>query len=118
MSPLVLVLVAATGAVGALVRAETTAALARRGMPRAGTGLVNIVGAIGLGLVIGADAGADVVRILGLGLFGGLTTFSTWVVDLVAPEGGVQWRSVPLHIIGVLLAGVGGALVARLVTGP
>lgn len=117
MSPLVLAAVAAAGAIGALVRAETAAALTRRGAPRSGTTLVNVVGAVGLGLVIGADPGTDAVRVLGLGFFGGLTTFSTWMVDVVAPDARVRWRSVGPHILGVLLAGVGGALVAQVVTG-
>ena len=68
------------GGVGALVRAEVTSLLG----VRRGTAVVNLVGAALLGLVVGLAGGADTragtVTVLGLGLCGGLTTFSTWML--------------------------------------
>lgn len=108
----------ALGAVGALLRAEVTAWTVRRNASaRAGTWLVNLAGALGLGVVVGlADSGRlapDVARIVGAGLLGGATTFSTWMVLVLRPDARATrarpWRDRLGHGGGMLLAGVAAA---------
>ena len=104
------------GGVGALVRAEVTA---RTGVRR-GTAIVNLVGAALLGLVVGLAGGADAdtgtVLVVGTGLCGGLTTFSTWMLDTTErPEQDQAPAVVVTLLVGVAVAGVAwfvGALVA------
>lgn len=110
------VLAVAMGGLGALVRAEVTARLG----VRRGTAVVNLVGAFLLGLVVGLAGGADVdtgtVLVLGTGAIGGLTTFSTWMLDTIDRP---DTDEVPALVVtlgaGALLAGVGwfvGALLS------
>lgn len=110
------VLAIVAGAVGALVRAEVTA---RRGV-RQGTAIVNLAGGFLLGLLVGlagsyhADAGP--LLVLGVGGAGGLTTFSTWVMDVTDRDRADQVPAMGVTLlVGTLLAGLGwflGALVA------
>lgn len=75
--------VALLGGVGSLVRFATYRVVVRReptDFPL-GTFLVNVVGAFLLGLLIGIDAAHNAMLLLGTGLLGGLTTFSTWMYE-------------------------------------
>lgn len=107
--------VVALGAVGTLVRAEAGWWSVRRtGSARAGIWLVNLGGAFALGLVV-ALAEQDqlapaTARALGVGLLGGLTTFSSWMVLVLRPTADGpprrRGRGVLVHGLGMLLAGV------------
>lgn len=109
-------LAVAMGGLGALVRGEVTARLG----VRRGTAAVNLAGAWLLGLLVGLAGGADVdsatLTVLGAGALGGLTTFSTWMLDATdRPETDQATAVVVTLLVGMLLAGVGwylGALVA------
>jgi CrcB protein len=71
------------GGLGALARFAVDGIVAQRA-GRAfpyGTLVVNLLGAFGLGVLVGAAAGADADRLLGTGLIGAFTTFSTWVFE-------------------------------------
>lgn len=71
------------GGVGALARFAVDGMVGRRigqAFPF-GTLAVNLLGAFGLGVLVGASAGADADRLLGTGLIGAFTTFSTWVFE-------------------------------------
>ncbi|MBW3621150.1 MAG: CrcB family protein [Actinobacteria bacterium] len=119
----------ALGAVGALLRAEVTWWSVRRtGSARSGTWAVNVLGALALGVVVtlGADGHLDdrAAAVVGLGLLGGLTTFSTWMVLVLRPDGSGadggrrSSHDVLVHgggmlVVGVAAAAVGAAL-ARL----
>lgn len=114
---MIIALAVIAGGLGALLRAETTARLG----VRRGTAVVNLAGAFLLGLVVGmaggvaaTDAGAVVV--LGVGGLGGLTTFSTWMLEVTErPEPDQVPAVVVTLFVGMVLAGVGwllGALVA------
>lgn len=109
-------LAALAGGIGALVRGEV---VSRLGVRR-GTAAVNLVGAALLGLLTGLAGGygADTATlvVLGAGGVGGLTTFSTWMLDTTGRDREQQPASVVVTLlVGVGLAGVGwfvGALVA------
>lgn len=110
------VMAVAMGGIGALVRAEVTARLG----VRRGTATVNLVGAWLLGLVVGLAGGVDVdtgtVLVLGTGFCGGLTTFSTWMLDtLDRPDADEVPALVVTLLVGMLLAGLGW-LVGALLT--
>lgn len=89
MTPLVLVLTAAAGGVGGALRFLLDHAVRRRvgGPFPLGIVVVNVTGSLALGLLVGAAAGVegfgDVLTIVGTGLLGGYTTFSTASVDTV-----------------------------------
>ena len=69
---------ALAGALGSVLRYLLTSRWAERG-----TFAVNVVGSATLGALVGADAGRDVLLVVGVGLCGGLTTFSTYAVEVV-----------------------------------
>lgn len=111
-----IVLAILLGGLGALVRAEATARLG----VRRGTAVVNLAGAALLGLLVGLAGGTDVdtgtLVVLGIGFCGGLTTFSTWMLDVTDRPAEDQALAVNVTLFaGMLLAGVGwlvGALIA------
>lgn len=104
------------GGVGALVRGEVTARLG----VRRGTAVVNLGGAWLLGLLVGLAGGTDVdtatLVVLGVGFCGGLTTFSTWMLDVTDRHDDDQALAVSVTLFaGMALAGGGwlaGALLA------
>ncbi len=80
--PLVLA-VGLIGGLGAVGRFLLDGAVSRR-VGRAfpfGTLAVNLSGALLLGVIVGAALDGDAERILGTGLCGGYTTFSTWAFE-------------------------------------
>lgn len=118
------VLVAAGAAVGAPLRLLTdttvTAALARRavagnrsaGRFPTGTLTVNVVACLLLGAVVGGDPGADWAALLGTGLAGTLSTYSTFGYEVVrllaAGHGRTGLATVLVSLVaGPLAAAVG-----------
>lgn len=98
-------LVALGGSAGAVLRDLATRR--RGGVP--GTDLVNRVGAVLLGVVVaGVDGGVlgdGVLGLLGVGLAGGMTTFSTWIVQVVDADPSPDWtRLVRETVFGLALA--------------
>jgi CrcB protein len=82
MSLPVLVAVGLLGGAGALGRLLLDGAVsARADAFPFGTLLVNVSGAFALGFLVGLGAGGDTNRLLGTGLIGGFTTFSTWMFE-------------------------------------
>jgi CrcB protein len=83
MSAAVLVGVGLLGGVGALGRFLVDGAVAARVGDRFpwGTLAVNLSGALALGLLAGADVGGDALRLVGTGMLGAYTTFSTWMFE-------------------------------------
>ncbi len=94
--------VALLGGSGAVLRV-----LLARGSVR-GTLLVNLGGALALGLLAGAGLDGDARLLLGGGFLGAFTTFSTWVD---------QGRRSPLLLGGALVLGLGAVALGRLVGG-
>lgn len=98
-------LVAAAGGVGAVARD----ALTRRPDPVRATAVVNILGAGLLG-VASASLPPGPLLVVGGGLLGSLTTFSTWMVQAVQHE--ARWRVVAVPLVLGVLAAVGGRVLA------
>ena len=109
MTPLEVVLVAAAGAAGALLRHELTV----RADPVRTTAVVNVAGSAALGAAtVALTPGALLVA--GGGFLGALTTFSTWMVQ--ADDHPHRWRvvGVPL-LLGVVAAALGRVAAAGVV---
>ncbi len=73
-------LLGGVGAVARFVIDGTVSGRVDRDFPF-GTLLVNLLGAFGLGVVVGASVGGDAYRLVGTGLIGAFTTFSTWTFE-------------------------------------
>jgi CrcB protein len=106
MSLLVWCGVGGLGAVGALLRfAVDTQVQARAGdeLPL-GTLAVNLGGALVLGVLTGAHVGGDALLLVGAGLLGAYTTFSTWIFETQRlVEEGDGW--IALGYVGATVAG-------------
>ncbi|MDQ1104193.1 fluoride efflux transporter FluC [Nocardioides zeae] len=111
LDPGVVAGVAVAGGVGAAVRygVDTAARRAVPGYPL-GTLVINVSGAFLLGLVTGLlvsdHLGTALATVLGAGLLGGYTTFSTASVEAVVLLEGRRWSAAALHAGGMLLLGV------------
>jgi fluoride exporter len=83
VSALVVVGVGLLGGAGAIARFALDGALAARvaGSFPFGTLAVNLTGALALGVLHGAGVGGDAFRLIGTGLLGAYTTFSTWTLE-------------------------------------
>ncbi len=112
-------LVALAGGAGAVLRL-----LVGRGVVRltsaplaAGTFAVNVSGALALGLLVGLAPGHETTLVLGTGLLGGYTTFSTWMYESqrFGREGAP--RAALLNVGGSTLAGLAAIIVGRAITG-
>lgn len=104
--------VAVAGSIGALVRYVVSGVVQRRtrsSLPL-GTAVVNLAGAFLLGLIFGAGSGS-LWWTAAAGFTGGLTTFSTWMVE-TSGLGLVPRPSLPAVVNLVALAALGVALAA------
>jgi CrcB protein len=110
MTVLVFIATALAGGIGAALRFFLDGLLKAR--TRAtfpyGTALVNLTGSFALGVVAGIAANGwlapEVAAVVGVGLLGGYTTFSTASVETVrlAQEG--RYRAAVVNGLGVLVA--------------
>lgn len=119
MSPLVFLLAAACGGLGAATRYLVDLGLARLTGARFpwGVMLINITGSLALGLVVGMLPGAAFV--IGAGFLGGYTTFSTAMIDTVAlwrdgARGASALNAVGMLVVAIAAAAAGLALGASL----
>jgi CrcB protein len=121
LSPWLVIGVALAGGAGAICRHALHGAVSASaaGSFPAGTLAVNLTGAFLLGLLVGIGAGDDARSLLGTGLLGAYTTFSTWMLETERLEEdderaqGVANLIVPL-VLGVLLVLAGRELGAAL----
>lgn len=93
------------GGLGAVARVLLTRA---GGGPVRGTLLVNLAGALLLGGLAGGGVGDDALLLLGGGLLGAFTTFSTWMAEAR------ERRSAAL-VAGALGLGLGAAALGRMI---
>ncbi len=119
----ILVAVAVGGALGTVARYELALAdpLGPSRFPWA-TFLVNVVGSFVLGalltaLVANGPAAGWLRPLVGVGFCGGLTTFSTWMVESVlltrAGDAGIASLYLVVSLVAGFLAVAGGVLLAR-----
>jgi CrcB protein len=103
------------GGAGAVGRFLLDTAVSRRlgGAFPFGTLAVNLSGAVVLGLLAGAALGDDAYEVWGVGLVGGYTTFSTWMLESHRlAEDGRDGLAV-LNIALSLVLGVGAVWLGR-----
>ena len=109
--PVILVAVAVAGGLGAALRLVTDGvvrSLAGTRLPW-GTLLINVIGSAGLGVVLGSGAGTQTASILGTGLLGGFTTFSTASFESAALVLDKRWAGAILYALGTLVLSVAAA---------
>jgi CrcB protein len=115
VSLIVVLGVGVLGGAGAIARFLIDGAVAARfgrSFPF-GTIVVNLTGAFLLGLLIGATADADALRLAGTGLLGAYTTFSTWAFEShrLAEDG--QRRLAAINFAASLALGIFAAWVGE-----
>jgi CrcB protein len=83
VTPLIVVAVGLVGGMGAVARFALDGLVADRAGREFpfGTLLVNVLGALVLGVLVGAAVERNAYRLLGTGLIGAFTTFSTWAFE-------------------------------------
>ena len=74
-----------------------------------GTLVVNLTGSFALGVLVGISADETFLLLLGTGLLGGYTTFSTWMVEAQRLGEDAAWTPMWLYLLGSMLAGVATA---------
>jgi len=115
MSPATIVGIGLLGGAGAVARFVVDGSFAGRGRAGfpLGTLAVNLTGALALGLLVGAGASSDALRLAGTGLIGAYTTFSTWAFEShrLAEDG--QGRLGALNFLLSLALGIGAAWFGR-----
>jgi CrcB protein len=104
------------GAVARFVLDDAVSSRLGRDFPF-GTLLVNLVGAFGLGLVVGASLRADAYRLVGTGLIGSFTTFSTWTFESQRLGEDGQLGAGILNLVVSLALGLAAAWCGRAVGG-
>ncbi|GAA3534064.1 hypothetical protein AFL01nite_21070 [Aeromicrobium flavum] len=108
-------LVALAGGVGAVLRLVVDGLVSRsvRTSVPLGTLVVNVTGSFLLGLVVArTTGGGDVARVVGIGLLGGYTTFSSAsveAVELARLAGPRALRTAVAHAATMLLLGLAAA---------
>lgn len=109
------------GACGALLRYEAELHVRRRLGPcfPYGTLLINVTGAVALGVLTGLASHqgvpTDIVTVLGTGLLGAYTTFSTFMYDTVAMAEQGRSGATAMNIGASVLLGLAAAALGLLV---
>jgi CrcB protein len=107
------------GGLGAIARFALDGALAERigrEFPY-GTLMVNVLGAFVLGVLVGVTLSQDAYRLLGTGLVGSFTTFSTWVLESHRLGEDGELLAGVLNFVISLIIGVAAAWFGRKVGG-
>ena len=98
----------ALGALGAFGRFTVDAAVSARwpGDFPFGTLVVNLSGGFVLGMLVGLEIPSDALLVVGTGLLGAYTTFSTWMVETQRLGEHGEWRLVWLNLVVPMVAGL------------
>ena len=107
------------GGLGALARFLLDArvsASAGAGFPL-GTLLVNLSGAIVLGVLVGAAVGGDDYLLAGTAVIGSYTTFSTWMLESHRLGENARTWLLSVNVAASLVLGVAAAALGRLIGG-
>lgn len=112
---LVWIAIGLAGGIGAVARFAVDAAVAMQLTRRFpfGTLVVNLTGAVALGLVIGVALRGDALVVAATGVIGSYTTFSTWMFEShrLAEDG--EWRLGAGNIALSIAAGVAAVAAGR-----
>ena len=105
-------LVGGAGAIGRFLLDSAVAGRLRHAFPF-GTLVVNVAGAFVLGAIVGATLDQNDYRVIGTGLIGAFTTFSTWALEShrLAEDG--QLRLGAANVVVSLAAGLLAAWAGR-----
>jgi fluoride exporter len=117
VSLLVWLAVAGLGGVGALLRFFVDGIVASRvgrEFP-VGTLIVNLSGAITLGLLVGLGFSGQRLLLAGTATIGSYTTFSTWMRETQRLAEGGELEAALANILISLAAGLGAAALGRLI---
>jgi CrcB protein len=120
---LVVVGIAVAGGVGAGLRYLVDRLVPTRGGFPFGIFAVNVTGAFALGVItgLGTALAPEAALVLGVGLLGGYTTFSTVSVESVLLAERGKWRDAAANLLATLVlavaAAVGGVALGSLVAG-
>ena len=121
MSPLLVLAVAAGGGVGAAGRFLLDGLIntGRQFRLPVGTLTINITGSLLLGIIVGAAThlGAVPVAVLGTGVMGGYTTFSTASFETVRLARGGRINAAAVNGLGMLVVSVAAATAGILLGG-
>jgi CrcB protein len=100
--------VALLGAAGAWARFSLGAAVAARWPSEFpfGTLTVNLTGGFLLGLLVGLSVTGDALLVLGTGLLGAYTTYSTWMVEAQRLGEDGAFALMGLYLLGSMVAGL------------
>ena len=111
--PLLLLVVALAGGAGAGLRYALDRLVPSRGGFPLGILLVNVSGSFALGLLtgLGAVLAPEVLAVVGIGLLGGYTTFSTVSVDSVLLAERGRWWDAAANLVGTLVLAAAAAAV-------
>jgi CrcB protein len=71
-----------------------------------GTFTVNLTGGFLLGLLTGLAVTGDALLVLGTGLLGGFTTFSTWMFEAQRLGEDGEWSVMRRYLLGSMVAGL------------
>jgi CrcB protein len=99
---------AALGALGALGRFAVDGAVSARwpGDFPFGTLTVNLSGGFALGALVGLGVAGDTLFMLGAGLLGSFTTFSTWMFETQRLVEDGEWRLAWMNLAVPMAAGL------------
>jgi CrcB protein len=117
MTPLVWAGVVLIGGCGAVARFALDAAIAGR-LGREypfGTLVVNLSGALILGLLTGLSLAHDAALLAGTAAVGSYTTFSTWLYETQRLDEERQHRQAAVNIVSSLVLGVAAAALGRFI---
>lgn len=109
--------VGAVGGLGAILRFTVDGLIssrANRDFPL-GTMGVNLSGAALLGGLAGAGLRGHALLVLGTGLLGSYTTFSTWMLETHGQAEAGDFAGGAINLVGSLLLGLGAAALGRLI---
>jgi fluoride exporter len=82
-----------------------------------GTFVINVTGALVLGLLTGLTVGRDEALLAGTAAVGSYTTFSTWVLETQRLDEERQHRAAVANIVLSILLGVAAAALGRAIGG-
>ena len=115
-------LIAVGGALGAVARYLLSSAVLRAAgtLFPAGTFVVNLVGCLAFGLIVGAAEQRVVLSpearmFLLVGILGGFTTFSSYAYESFALMRDAQFAWAAINIVGQVIAGIAGVWVGYVV---